>query len=57
MKKDLIYVLIALFCVIAFRLYKFYSKKHDEKKNGVKKPGSAFISFSKDDDYEPYSKK
>ena len=58
MKDNLQIVLIALiFAYVGFRLYQKYLKKNDGKPGGLKKPGSSFASSSKDDDYEPYSKK
>jgi hypothetical protein len=38
-------------------MYQKYFKKDDGKSGDVKKPGSSFSSSSKDDDYEPYTKK
>jgi hypothetical protein len=52
-----IVLIVVMFAFIAFRLYKKYLKKSDGKPDGLKKPGSSFGSSSKDDDYEPYSKK
>ena len=52
-----IVIFIVLFAFVGFRLYQKYIKKDDGKPGEVKKPGSSFASSSKDDDYEPYSKK
>jgi hypothetical protein len=58
MKDNLQVILFAvLFAVVGFRLYQKYIKKDDGKSGNVKKPGSSFGSSSKDDDYEPYSRK
>jgi hypothetical protein len=58
MKNNLEVILIAaLFAFVGIRLYMKYSKKGDVKSDSFKKPGSSFTSSSKDDDYEPYSKK
>jgi hypothetical protein len=46
-----------LFAFAGFRLYQKFFKKDGGKTGEVKKPGSSFGSSSKDDDYEPYSKK
>ncbi|MFN8209362.1 MAG: hypothetical protein U0T33_00145 [Bacteroidales bacterium] len=50
-------VFAAVFAVLAFRIYQKYFKKNDIKGNQRKGSGSSFPSSSKDDDYEPYSKK
>jgi len=47
----------ALFAIVGFRLYKKYFQKDQGQNNSVKKGSSSFSSFTKDDDYEPYSKK
>jgi hypothetical protein len=39
------------------RIYQKYFKKDKGGQNTPKKSGSSFSSPSKDDDYEPYSKK
>jgi hypothetical protein len=59
MNKDVLQgVFVALlFAVVGVRLYNKYFKKSDGKIGEQKKPGSSFSSSSKDDDYEPYSKK
>jgi hypothetical protein len=55
------YLQIALFIALigftGFRLYQKYYKKGDGNQTGYKKPGSSFASSTKEDDYEPYSKK
>jgi hypothetical protein len=57
-KKDII-LIVAIAIGIGFTLYKKYLKKdHGKTGNGpAPKSGSSFSSPSKDDDYEPYSKK
>ncbi len=58
MKDNLQVILfVVLFALVGFRLYNKYIKKDDGKTGGNKKPGSSFGQSSKDDDYEPYSKK
>ena len=49
----------AALAILAVRLYQKYSKKNSDKiMPGSKNlSGSNFTSASKDDDYEPYSKK
>ena len=44
---------------VAVRLYQKYFKKDKNKSGGESKPnaGTAFPSSSKDEEYEPYSKK
>jgi hypothetical protein len=52
-------LIAAALLALGFSLYRRYAKKDQGKSNyGQKeKPGSSFSSYSKDDDYEPYSKK
>ena len=57
MKKDLLFILIGLVLFIGIRIYKKYAQKGDAKQGVEKKQDSRFSSASKDDDYEPYSKK
>ena len=58
MKDKLELVLVAVvFAFVGIRLYQKYFKKSDGKTDGKKKPGSGFSSSSKDDDYDPYSKR
>jgi hypothetical protein len=58
MKDNLqIVILVAAFAFAGFRLYQKYIKKDDGKSDVIKKTGSSFSASSKDDDYEPYSKK
>jgi hypothetical protein len=58
MKDNLqIILFVVLFAFVGFRIYQKYFKKDDGKSGDVKKPASSFGSSSKDDDYEPYSKK
>ncbi len=55
--KDII-IFAAVFAFIGFRLYQKYGKKNPVKPGGTGEPGhSDMSSSSKDDDYEPYSKK
>jgi len=60
MDKLNIIFLIAVFALVAFRLYKKYYKKEKDKPQ-KKTGGTVFkgntLSSAKDDDYEPYSKK
>jgi uncharacterized membrane protein YebE (DUF533 family) len=57
-KKDIL-LYAAIFIGLAFSLYRKYIKKNQEKtgKGPSQQSGSQFSSTSKDDDYEPYSKK
>jgi hypothetical protein len=58
--KD-IFIIGFVIIFVGFRLYqKFYKKDAGKGNTSMGKsvtPGSAFPSSSKDDDYEPYSKK
>jgi hypothetical protein len=58
-KQILIFAFVIIF--VGFRLYqKYYRKDTGGSKTGASKSdtsGSAFNSSTKDDDYEPYSKK
>jgi hypothetical protein len=58
MDKMQIILFSVVFAFLAVRLYQKYIKK-DKAKTGGEKPSSetSFPSSSKDDDYEPYSKK
>jgi hypothetical protein len=57
-KKDII-ILVAVFAALCFSLYRKYIQKNKKKSGSLSgtQPGSSFTSSSKDDDYEPYSKK
>lgn len=56
-KKDVI-IFAAVFIVLAIRLYMKYIKKNQEKSGSeTKQSATSFPSSSKDEDYEPYSKK
>jgi uncharacterized membrane protein YebE (DUF533 family) len=57
-KKDII-LIVALLAALGFSLYSRYMKKNKGKGNSDSgtQSGSSFSSSSKDDDYEPYSKK
>jgi hypothetical protein len=50
-------LLVALFAFLGFRMYQKYFKKGGGKPDSAQKPGSSFTNPSKDDEYEPYSKK
>jgi len=56
--RDLI-ILIAVIFFVAFRLYQKYGKKDLKGTANTKKASNetSFFSTSKNDDYEPYSKK
>lgn len=53
-QKNLI-VFVLVFLVLGFRLYQKYGKKNSGKTGNKHSHETSF--FSKDDDYEPYSKK
>ncbi len=57
-KKDII-VFVAVAIFLAFRLYQRYTKKKNQNTDTAANTntGSGFPSSSKDDDYEPYSKR
>lgn len=57
-KKDII-LIVAVAIGVGFSLYRRYMKKDQGKtgKGPAPQSGSLFSSTSKDDDYEPYSKK
>jgi hypothetical protein len=59
MDKTQIILISAVMAFLAVRLYQKYVKKDKGNSGSVKKPstGSDFSSTSKDDDYEPYSKR
>ena len=59
MDKTQVIIFIAAMAFLGFRLYQKYIKKDQDKQNGnVKRSsGSMPSSSSRDDDYEPYSKK
>jgi hypothetical protein len=59
MDKSNIAIFAAVMGVAAFRLYQKYKKKDKNKSGGnINTPSnSSMPSSSKDDDYEPYSKK
>jgi hypothetical protein len=59
MHNSQVLILSAVIAVAAIRLYQKFVKK-DKGKSGTEgnqRSGSSFPSSSKDDDYEPYSKK
>ncbi len=59
MDKNQILIFSAIAAVLAVRLYQKFRKK-DKSKSGTDTKSSSGASFpysSKDDDYEPYSKK
>lgn len=56
-KKDII-IFAAVFIALAIRLYMRYLKKEKGKFGSeTKQSANSFPSSSKDEDYEPYSKK
>jgi hypothetical protein len=55
--KFQIILFAVLLAFVVIRLYNKFFKKVDIKPGNQKKPGSSFTYSSKDDDYEPYSKK
>jgi Tfp pilus assembly major pilin PilA len=59
MNTNQIIVIAAIFAVLAIRLYQKYMKKDKTNPESRTKTssGSEFSSSSKEDDYEPYSKK
>jgi uncharacterized membrane protein YebE (DUF533 family) len=59
MDKIQILLFAAAFAILGVRLYQKYMKKGKGKSASEKKPpfGQTFASSSKDDDYEPYSKR
>lgn len=59
MDKTQIFIIAFAMVFLAFRIYQKYIKKGTEKSETDTKDiaGSKFSSPSKDDDYEPYSRK
>jgi hypothetical protein len=59
MDKNQILVFSAVIVVLAIRLYLKYKQKDKIKSGSGEKPSSptSFPASSKDEDYEPYSKK
>lgn len=57
MSKVDIIVLVAALTIVAVRLYKKYFKKVNTGQGSNTMSDSARYSSSKDDEYEPYSKK
>jgi hypothetical protein len=59
MHRNDIIVFTVVMVYLAFRLYQKYFKKKDMKTGTPPEStnGTTFSSSSKDDDYEPYSKK
>lgn len=59
MEKSDVILFIAVFAALGFSLYRRYMKKNKGQTGGggASQSGSSFSSHSKDDDYEPYSKK
>jgi hypothetical protein len=53
--KDII-IFVAVFAALGFSLYRKYVKKNQSTHEPQNKPGTSFPT-TKDDDYEPYSKK
>jgi len=59
MDKTQVIIIAAAIAILAFRLYQKYINK-GKSKSGIEKKTtsvSSFPSSSKDEDYEPYSKK
>jgi hypothetical protein len=59
MKSTEVILLVATFAALGFSLYRKYNKKNQGKSGSGSRllPGPFISSQSKDDDYEPYSKK
>jgi hypothetical protein len=59
MDKNQILIYSAVAAILAIRLYQKYVKKRKAKSGTETNPssGASFPGPSKDDDYEPYSKK
>lgn len=59
MDKTQIILFSAAMAFLAVRLYQKYVKKNNKKAGSDMKPdsGSSFPNSSKDEEYEPYSKK
>jgi len=59
MDKSGIFIFAAVMAFVAFRLYQKYMKKDNYNPGSKTKEssGSSFSTSSKDDEYEPYSKK
>jgi hypothetical protein len=59
MHNSQILIFSAVMAFLALRLYQKYFKKDKDKSGTETKtdPGTSFPSTSKDEDYEPYSKK
>jgi uncharacterized membrane protein YebE (DUF533 family) len=59
MEKSKIILLIAVIAFAAFKIYQRYFMKGKNKSgtDDQSQKGSQFTSSSKDDEYEPYSKK
>jgi hypothetical protein len=59
MHNSQVILISAVVAVVALRLYQKFVKKDKSKTGNETKPfsGSSMPSTSKDDDYEPYSKK
>jgi hypothetical protein len=58
MKNNVEIIVIAgLFALVGVRLYQKYFKKDSGQNSPGKKSSTSIPSSSKDDDYEPYSKK
>jgi hypothetical protein len=58
MNKSEIIIFAAAMAFLAFRLYQKYMKKGNYNPGSkTKESGTSFSTSSKDDEYEPYSKK
>jgi hypothetical protein len=57
MNNSEIFIFAAVLIAVGIRLYMRYFKKDNAGSDKKLSPGSHFTSSSKEDDYEPYSKK
>jgi hypothetical protein len=57
MEKSNIILLVAVFTFAGFRMYQKYAKKNGIKPEEKNRITTSFPSSTKEDDYEPYSKK
>jgi hypothetical protein len=57
MDKTQIIIFVLLFAVLGFRIYQKYFNKNKQGTDTKSSQGSQPTSSSKDDEYEPYSKK
>lgn len=57
MHNSQILIIIAVIAFVGIRLYQKYGKKNNSGSKTKSSSGTSFPSSSKDEDYEPYSKK